>query len=292
MAKQMKETLSSEKEIKSSQKLLFRVLLVLMPVLILLLFEASLRLFKVGEDLSLFIENPTEGFEQYYIVNPVNGKKYFQKLEYTNPANDIFLKKKDDECFRIFVLGSSTVFGFPYEYNLMFSRILHKRLEDAYPDKKIEMINTAITAINSFTLLDYSRQISKYDPDAVLIYAGHNEFYGAFGLGSNEAMNKRRSLTFLHIRLMDLRIYQLIRNLIGSTMENIASSKSDPVHGTLMKRIVANEEISLHGEVYELTMENYQKNMEDILKIFDSKNVPVFFSELIGGQEYGLFHYP
>jgi hypothetical protein len=83
------------------------------------------------------------------------GAKYFQRLEYTAPARDIFLRKKPEDCFRIFVMGSSTVVGFPYENNLMFSRILQERLQDAYPDKKIEMVNTAITAINTFTLLDF-----------------------------------------------------------------------------------------------------------------------------------------
>ncbi|MBK6285128.1 MAG: SGNH/GDSL hydrolase family protein [Draconibacterium sp.] len=191
----MNKPKTAEKKIPKKQKVVFKLITGLIPFLILLAFEGLLRLTGYGDNLDLFIKNPTEGYEKYMIVNPVVGKKYFQKFEYTAPANDIFLAEKPENTFRVFVMGSSTVYGFPYERNLMFSRILHKQLEDAYPDKKIEMVNTAITAINSFTLLDYTDQILKYKPDAVLIYAGHNEFYGAFGIGSNETMSRNRELT-------------------------------------------------------------------------------------------------
>ncbi len=271
----------AERKISKKQKVVFKLITGLIPFLILLAFEGLLRLTGYGDNLDLFIRNPTEGYEKYMIVNPVVGKKYFQKFEYTAPANDIFLAEKPENTFRVFVMGSSTVYGFPYERNLMFSRILHKQLEDAYPDKKIEMVNTAITAINSFTLLDYTDQILKYQPDAVLIYAGHNEFYGAFGIGSNETMSRNRELTQLHITLMDYKIYQLLRNLIAGISQKIASGKNDEVHGTLMKRMVADKDILLNSEEYKIAMERYRQNMSDILQKIQKENVPVFFSEMV-----------
>lgn len=143
------------------QTLVFKLITVVVPILILLAFEGVLRITGYGDNLNLFVQNPVKGYEKYMMVNPEIGKKYFQKFEYTAPANDIFLTDKPENTFRIFVMGSSTVFGFPYERNLMFSRILHQQLEDAFPHKKIEMVNTAITAINSFTLLDFTSQILK-----------------------------------------------------------------------------------------------------------------------------------
>ncbi len=263
------------------QNLVFKLITIFIPIFILVAFEGILRLISYGDNLNLFVQNPVKGYENYMIVNPVIGKKYFQKFEYTAPANDIFLKDKPENTFRIFVMGSSTVFGFPYERNLMFSRIMHKRLEDAYPDRKIEVVNTAITAINSFTLLDFTDQILEYKPDAILIYAGHNEFYGAFGIGSNETMSRNRGLTRLHIALMDLKIYQMIRNIISGVSQKIGSSKKDEVHGTLMKRMVADKDILLNSDEYNIAMERYKQNMSDILKMAAKKNVPVFLSELV-----------
>ena len=277
----MNKPKTAEKKIPTKHKVVFNVITGLIPFVILLVFEGVLRLSGYGDNLDLFIRNSTEGYEKYMIVNPQVGKKYFQKFEYTAPANDIFLAEKPENTFRIFVMGSSTVYGFPYERNLMFSRILHKQLEDAYPDKKIEVVNTAITAINSFTLLDYSKQILKYEPDAILIYAGHNEFYGAFGIGSNETMSRNRDLTQLHIALMDYKIYQLLRNVIAGISQKIASGKNDEVHGTLMKRMVADKDILLNSEEYKIAMERYRQNMTDILEKFKNKNVPVFFSEMV-----------
>jgi tetratricopeptide (TPR) repeat protein len=276
----MSKTKNSKKEISPQQKLIFRLITAFVPFIILLSFEGILRVVNYGDNLDLFIQNPTEGYENYMIVNPIVGKKYFQKFEYSNPPNDIFLTDKPENTFRIFVMGSSTVYGFPYERNLMFSRILHKQLEDAYPGIKIEMVNTAIIAINSFTLLDFIDQILKYEPDAVLIYAGHNEFYGAFGIGSNETMSRNKDLTKLHIGLMDYRIYQLLRNMIAGVSQKIGTN-DNKVQGTLMKRMVADKDILLNSEKYNIAMERYRQNMDEILEKIHKKNVPVFLSEVI-----------
>lgn len=252
-----------------------------MPLIILLLLEGGLRLISYGDNLKLFITNPIEGYEEFLIVNPGAGKKYFQKLEYTAPPNDIFLREKPEETFRLFVMGSSTVVGFPYKENLMFSRILHKQLQEAFLGKHIEIVNTAITAINSFTLRDYTKEIMKYKPDGVLIYAGHNEFYGAFGVGSNENMSKSPRLTRLHLWFMDFRFYQLFRNITSSTLGKIASGKSKQVHGTLMKRIVGDKDIPYDSDNYHLAMSRYRQNMDKLISQFSEKNIPVFLSEVI-----------
>ena len=277
----MNRTVSTLSGNSKPRKLLIKIIAASMPVIILLLLEGGLRLISYGDNLNLFIPNPVEGYEDYMIVNPGAGKKYFQKLEYTAPPNDIFLREKPDETFRFFVMGSSTVVGFPYEENLMFSRILHKQLQDAFPEKPIEMVNTAITAINSFTLRDYAKEILKYKPDAVLIYAGHNEFYGAFGVGSNENMSKSPGLTRLHLWFMDFRFYQLFRNITSSTLGKIASGKSKQVHGTLMKRIVGDRDIPYESENYKIAMSRYRQNMGELISKFSDQQIPVFLSEVI-----------
>ncbi len=277
----MNKMISTTREQSKARGLLIRVLALLFPLLLLLVFEGGLRLFSYGDNLNLFISNPREGYEQYMIVNPMVGKKYFQEFEYDMAANDIFLKKKPAGTFRIFVMGSSTVVGFPYGDNLMFSRILHKRLMEAFPQKDIEVVNTAITAINSFTLADYAKQIAGYEPDAVLVYAGHNEFYGAFGVGSNESMSRSRVLTRIHLQLMDLRFYQLIRNISSSISGKVKGGDTDRVHGTLMKRIVADQGISLGSEPYLLAMKRYRQNMEFLVSTFSKGDIRVFLSQVV-----------
>lgn len=264
-----------------NKKLVFKIIAILIPFIILLCIEGILRFAGYGDNFSLFIQDPQKGYEKYMMVNPDIGKKYFQKFEYSKPSNDIFYKEKPVNTFRIFVMGSSTVVGFPYDNNLMFSRILNKQLDIAFPDKKIEVVNTAITAINSFTLLDYTDQILKYEPDAIIIYAGHNEFYGAFGIGSNETMSKNRNLTRLHIALMNFKIYQLLKNIISGITQKMASHSGNETEGTLMKRIVANKNIPYNSDEYNIAIERYRQNMDAILKKIKKKDIPVFFSEVV-----------
>jgi tetratricopeptide (TPR) repeat protein len=277
----MKKNSVSKKDMPAGRLIAFKLIAVIVPLVALLTIELVLRVTGYGNNFNLFVQNSRDGYENYMMVNPEVGKKYFQELEYTAPANDIFLKKKPKNTFRVFVMGSSTVFGFPYDRNLMFSRILHRQLEDTWPDKKIEVVNTAITAINSFTLLDFTDQIIKYEPDAVLIYAGHNEFYGAFGIGSNETMTKYRGVARLHLSLLDLRIYQMVRNLIAGASEKLVAGDREATQGTLMKRMVARKDLTLDSEEYALTMKRYRQNMGKMLEKFQDKQVHVFLSELV-----------
>jgi len=103
-----------KKTISKPKRLIFNLLIALMPVLFIVLLEFLLRLFQSGDNYSLFMNHPDELYSEYRIVNPHAGAKYFQRLEYTEPARDIFLRMKPEGCFRIFVMGSSTVIGFPY----------------------------------------------------------------------------------------------------------------------------------------------------------------------------------
>ncbi|MBK6285127.1 MAG: hypothetical protein IPF54_22995 [Draconibacterium sp.] len=57
---------------------------------------------------------------------------------------------------------------------------------------------------------------------------------------------------------MDYKIYQLLRNLIAGISQKIASGKNDEVHGTLMKRMVADKDILLNSEEYKIAMERLQ----------------------------------
>jgi tetratricopeptide (TPR) repeat protein len=280
-----KESHEKEDRVKLSRgrKFLFNSLLfAVIPFILLFLLEMFLRIFNYGEDYRLFVDFPGKEIQKHKVINPRIGKKYFQKLEYTKPCHDMFLMEKPENDFRIFVMGSSTVLGFPYDENLMFTRILQQRLQDCYPDKQVEVINTGFTAINSFTLLDFVDDVLEEKPDAILIYAGQNEFYGALGLGSVERSFHSRRLTLLHLDLLSFRFYQLLRNTISGIARRMAGNNNQSdVRGTLMKVIAENRDIPYKGKVYNETICRYEKNMDKILEKAGRRHVPVFISELV-----------
>jgi tetratricopeptide (TPR) repeat protein len=268
--------------ISKSRQRVFSIIAITLPVVFLILLELILRLSGYGDNYSLFVNHRIKDLENYYEVNPEIGKKYFNKMGYSAPAMDIFLKKKPDDVFRIFAMGSSSVAGFPYDNNLMFPRILSERLRDAYPDKKIEMVNTAITAINSFTLADFMPQILAQNPDAILFYDGHNEFYGAFGAGSNEAIFHSPTLIRMHLALLDYKVYQLTVNIVGKIAGIFGSGNSAGVkHGTLMTRMVKDADITFGSKKYKEGIQNFEQNLDAMLSMAKQKNVQIFISDQV-----------
>jgi hypothetical protein len=118
-----------------SRRLLYNFILVCFPAILLIFIELFLRIIDYGENYGLFLDFPDKDLSEYRYINPRIGTKYFQTLEYTTPCGDMFLKEKPENSLRVFVMGSSTVLGFPYHQNGMFTRILQDRLQDSYPDE-------------------------------------------------------------------------------------------------------------------------------------------------------------
>ncbi|HEX3933140.1 MAG TPA: hypothetical protein VHW43_00585, partial [Puia sp.] len=143
----------------------------LLPFLVLFLLEAGLRIFDYGYDTSLFIGYPSD--QRYLVLNPNASRKYF-----TDPAmaptgnSEPFLKLKAENTSRIFVLGESTTIGYPYFHNGSFHRWLQYRLMRTFPGRSFEIINLSVTAVNSYTVLGFAKELVDYQPDAVLIYSG------------------------------------------------------------------------------------------------------------------------
>lgn len=124
-----------------------------LPFFLLALVECALRITGAGDDLRLFVSAPLES-SPYYGINPRVVQRYVSYMgEEFNPApiKDLFLKKKPDNGYRIFVLGESTTAGFPYASNVSFARFLHRRLADAFPERFIEVVNTSISSESDMT---------------------------------------------------------------------------------------------------------------------------------------------
>ena len=146
------------------KKILFYILTFLIPLLVFILLELGLCIFQYGGDRRLFISIPYDN-SPYYGINTEIGRRYFYQDNFSpTPRKDLFLKIKPENGYRIFVLGGSTTAGFPYGNNITFPRILHRRLADTFPDRHIEVINMSMTAINSYTLLDFMDDILKQKP--------------------------------------------------------------------------------------------------------------------------------
>ncbi|NIQ84675.1 MAG: tetratricopeptide repeat protein, partial [Acidobacteria bacterium] len=85
------------------------------------------------------------------------------------------LAKSDDE-FRVFVVGGSSAYGFPWGARRAFSSILERALQASMPEKEVRVVNAAGMSYGSHRLRILAHELLDYSPDLLLLYAGHNEF--------------------------------------------------------------------------------------------------------------------
>lgn len=256
---------------------LFKLITLFLPFIILLFIELILLAINYGNVIPLFIDMDGN-HKTYKKINPYIAGRYFHKVKnIPTPSNDVFLKKKPANGYRIFVLGGSSAVGYPYAENQMFSRLLHIELTKQFKDKHIEIINTAMPAINSYTVLDFVPEIIEHKPDAVLIYAGHNEYYGALGVGSSEFLGKMPWLVNGLLTLKKLRTVQLILNLTHTPSKTEATSKN----ATLMERMAQEQSIAFNSETFYDGITQYTSNLNAIVAILKSHNIKIILSELV-----------
>lgn len=245
---------------------------ILLPFVVLALLEVVLRLSGYQQDKQdLFMEFP--GQPEYLIVNPDFPTRYFPNFE-PQIAPTAFQKQKSPRAFRVFVLGGSSTQGFPYNFHNSFSARLEQLLMLETIDREIEVINLGMTAVNSFVLWDLAARLPAYQPDAVIIYAGHNEYYGSFGIGSTQfGFGTSVVLKRLVIRLKNLRLYQLLESVFIRTPEHERNR-------TMMSQVVRESDIELGSPLFEAGIAQYRKNMTDVVHNFTQNNITVYFGSL------------
>ncbi|MGA0849782.1 MAG: hypothetical protein ACO3RX_07500, partial [Chthoniobacterales bacterium] len=174
--------------------------------------------------------------ESVCLVEPAAAKPYFfanpTRPGYADQTN--FLMPKPKDTVRIFLVGESAAKGYPQPRNLAVSAFLQAMLSDAWPDKKVEVINLGTTAVASFPLVYQVRDALKFSPDLFIFYTGNNEFFGAYGTASINAagslppwalrwMRAARGLAL--VQVLDSWLYQgadenqsLMEEMIGQTV--------------------------------------------------------------------------
>lgn len=254
----------------------FYIILILIPILFLVVLETGLRLFNYGTDLSIWVK-ATEG---KLMLNPNVARRYFSTIKsLPSSIEDIFDAEKQTNSFRVFVLGESSAAGYPYMPLGSFSRYIRKRLELSYPKNKIEVINISLTAVNSYTVKDFMPEVLNQKPDLILIYTGHNEYYGALGVGSLESFGNSRSIINFYLELNKFKTVQLLKDII-LWLTNIFTNEQPKSSGTLMSRMAKQQSIIFNSDDYKAGLEQFKGNMQDVIEMAKEANIPIVLGTL------------
>jgi tetratricopeptide (TPR) repeat protein len=284
--KKDKHKIHTKNEPKLNQKkapFWFYLVMILIPIFFVVILEITLRLVNYGYDFQVFKPASEYHFDKIF-PNPDIPYKYFYNIKAApSVLPDGFDIEKKKNAFRIFVLGESSAAGWPYVPNASFSRHLKRKLELYYPDNTIEVINLGISAINSYTIRDFAKAVVEKEPDLVLIYTGHNEYYGALGVGSSIKLGFSRNLINTYLWLRDFRTTQFLQNIISSIYGIFTSSNSinsDGGNETLMSRMIGESLIPYNSDLFNYGIEQFSGNMDDVLQILKVKGVPVVIGDL------------
>ena len=161
----------------------FRLIATLVvPLVLLVSVEGVLRLVGYGYSPRFFQNRRINGHE-VWTDNPDFGRRFFRSGLVRYPHPFTMPATKAPKALRIFVLGESAAMGDP-DVKFGLPRMLEVLLRERFPDRRIEVINTAIVAITSHVILPIARDCARKDGDLWIIYMGNNEIIGPFGSAS------------------------------------------------------------------------------------------------------------
>jgi len=252
-----------------------------MPLIVILLLEVVLRGLNYGNDLSLFVtdaQNPA----LHHLNEKVSLRYFLQEKNATKGKIESFPKLKPKNTVLIFVQGESTAVGFPYFFNGTFPRMLEYGIRQTDPTIQLELINLSMTALNSFALIDFADEIIAQHPDAVIINAGHNEYYGALGVGSKSQFGFGVRMGRAGIWMRKTKVGQLFANVLATFFSD--ADKID-YHETLMKRMVKDSEIPLHSSIYNLGIRQFDINLHATLCKYAKAGIRVYLTNAVCNEK-------
>lgn len=201
------------KPAQRSKNLVFTLIFTALVLALPFVLEGILRLAGTGIDTSPFVH--PQGYSDVWVDNPEAYQKYYPKmasregLDLVKP--NIFDSEKVPGTLRGFILGGSTAQGFPYLANQSFAKIAEASFRGG--EKTFEILNLGRSAMSSYYVRDMASKLMDYDPDFLVIYAGHNDYYGTISASTGG----NHLLRLLNLKLKEWRLFQLLFDLLAPT---------------------------------------------------------------------------
>ena len=254
-------------------KLFTIITVVVIPVLFFVLVEFALRLVGVGTHYQYFNQIDIDG-EAFYQENPDFADQFYPPSLNVGPLQNTFAAERSDDRLRVFVLGGSAAMGFPHK-NHGVDRLLAAQLRALFPNKDVEVVNTAMTSVNSHVVYQVAKTLPAESADVAVILMGNNEVVGPYGPGT---FNQNFLSSLSAIRALQALKRTRLWQLLDSALSEVQSSdaKAD-LEWQGMQMFVDNgvaEDDPRMSAVYE----HFEGNLRDIVDTLDAKGMHVVLS--------------
>ena len=181
------------------------------PLLVLLIAEGLLRAGGYGYPTAFFIRDQGG---RGWIENDRFGHRFAPPQIATAPPVLWLPVKKEPGVVRVFVLGESAAMGVP-DSSYGFARLLELMLRRRYPQARFEVVNAAMSGINSHIIRSIARECAAREPDLFILYMGNNEMVGPFSPCDPAAHTASLPLIRASLWMRSLRTGQLLDSLCG-----------------------------------------------------------------------------
>ena len=176
-----------------------------------------------------------------------------------------FVEPAPANRYRVVFVGASTVQGFPYPRRLAAASFLQAMLADAWPERAVEVVNLGITSIASFAVAQVVEDGLELAPDLVVVYTGHNEFYGLYGAGRHQR---------LQYFWRQLHLTHLMDRLIGDI-----GPKTD-----LIKMAAERGAVPLHSPGRARAEQNLRANLRRVSRLCERAQVPLVLCTVVAND--------
>jgi len=251
------------------------ITIIVIPVLFFVLLEVGLAVAGVGTSFDYFHEIDIKG-EPYYQENPEFADQFYPASLNIGPLENTFAEDRGPELIRVYVLGGSAAQGFPHK-NHGFARLLAAQLRAALPSRKIEVVNTAMTSVNSHVVYAVANSIPEDSADFAVILMGNNEVVGPYGPGT---FNQNFLASISVIRgiqaLKRTRIWQALDSLLVRVRPDDAMEELE-WEGMQM---FANNGVPHDDSRMESVYGHYEDNLTSIIETLRDKGTHVILSSV------------
>jgi tetratricopeptide (TPR) repeat protein len=241
------------------------------PLTLFLLLEGVLRVAGYGYPTGFFLRREINGRE-CWVENPQFGRRFFPSAAMRTPNPLAIPIHKPTNAIRIFVLGESAALGDPLP-RFGFSRMLDRLLQARFPGRQFEVVNVAMTAINSHVILPIARDCARREGDLWIVYMGNNEVVGPFGPGT--VLGPERvsgAIIRANLALKRTRVGQLF----DAALERLRSP-DQPQYWKGME-LMAERKVRRDDPRMAGVYGNFQRNLEAILRTGTQAGVPILLS--------------
>ena len=258
----------------NTRNTLFTIItVVVIPLLFFVLVEFALRLMGVGTHYQYFNQIDIDG-EAFYQENPDFADQFYPPSLNVGPLQNTFAAERSDDRLRVFVLGGSAAMGFPHK-NHGVDRLLATQLRALFPNRDVEVVNTAMTSVNSHVVYQVAQTLPSESADVAVILMGNNEVVGPYGPGT---FNQNFLSSLSAIRALQALKRTRLWQLLDSSLAEVQSSdaKAD-LEWQGMQMFVDNgvaEDDPRMSAVYE----HFEGNLRDIVDTLHAKGMHVVLS--------------